>query len=171
MVATVDTGVQFDHPALAASYRGKNANGTLTHDHNWFDAINNCPDTAVPCDRTGHGTHVTGTMTGANGIGVAPGTPSVVPPLTVPPPSAAAGVPVARATPDTAAARASEMRVMHEFLPSEWMDRAVAMISSGEPPWPAAKAPDTAGGRARTRFTACSRAPRGVRQPYCPSAD
>lgn len=72
VVANIDSGVQFDHPDLAASYRGRNPDGTVTHDYNWFDPARVCPS-AAPCDNNGHGTHVMGTMTGANGIGVAPG--------------------------------------------------------------------------------------------------
>ncbi|HEX4817990.1 MAG TPA: S8 family serine peptidase [Nonomuraea sp.] len=72
VVATIDSGAQFDHPDLAASYRGRGADGTVTHDYNWFDPAGVCPASA-PCDNNGHGTHVMGTMVGANGIGVAPG--------------------------------------------------------------------------------------------------
>ncbi|GII57742.1 hypothetical protein Pth03_61310 [Planotetraspora thailandica] len=72
VVANVDTGVQFDHPALAAQYRGKNADGTVDHNYNWFDPAGVCPSDA-PCDNYGHGTHTMGTMVGADGIGVAPG--------------------------------------------------------------------------------------------------
>lgn len=72
VLATIDSGVQFDHPELAASYRGKNPDGSVTHDYNWFDPARVCP-TSAPCDNNGHGTHVTGTLAGAGGIGVAPG--------------------------------------------------------------------------------------------------
>ncbi|WP_436757587.1 S8 family serine peptidase [Streptosporangium sp. V21-05] len=76
VVANIDTGVQFDHPALAAKYRGKSADGTVDHDYNWFDPAGICSGTA-PCDNNGHGTHTMGTMVGddggANTIGVAPG--------------------------------------------------------------------------------------------------
>ncbi|GAA0460401.1 hypothetical protein Ade02nite_14670 [Paractinoplanes deccanensis] len=74
-VASIDTGVQFDHPALVGSYRGNNGDGTFTHDYNWFDAASACGGGA-PCDTNGHGTHTMGTMAGADGanqIGVAPG--------------------------------------------------------------------------------------------------
>lgn len=72
-IANIDTGVQFDHPALVASYRGNNGDGTFDHDYNWFDAAGTCD---TPCDEDGHGTHTMGTMAGADGanqIGVAPG--------------------------------------------------------------------------------------------------
>nr|BFE86875.1 hypothetical protein GCM10020093_094760 [Planobispora longispora] len=75
VVANIDTGVQFDHPALADRYRGRNADGTLGHDYNWFDPAGVCP-AAEPCDNNDHGTHTMGTMVGgegANVIGVAPG--------------------------------------------------------------------------------------------------
>src|SRR5688572_8996918 len=63
VVATIDTGVQSDHPALAARYRGNLGNGTVDHNYNWFDPSQVCgqPST-VPCDNIGHGTHVLGTM-------------------------------------------------------------------------------------------------------------
>ncbi|MGW4410596.1 S8 family serine peptidase [Nonomuraea sp. NPDC004702] len=72
VVASIDSGVQYDHPDLAASYRGRNPDGSYTHDYSWFDPARVCPS-AAPCDNNGHGTHVMGTMAGANGIGVAPG--------------------------------------------------------------------------------------------------
>lgn len=71
-VASIDTGVQFDHPQLVGSYRGNNGDGTFTHDYNWYDAAGACAGDA-PCDTNGHGTHTMGTMAGATDIGVAPG--------------------------------------------------------------------------------------------------
>lgn len=75
VIANVDTGVQFDHPALVNQYRGNNHDGTFSHDYNWFDSSGAC--LAAPCDRQGHGTHTMGTMVGSDGgdnqIGVAPG--------------------------------------------------------------------------------------------------
>lgn len=77
VVGNIDTGVQFDHPALAGSYRGNNGDGTFTHDYNWLDTAGACAGT--PCDvdaRSSHGTHTMGTMVGASAtdrIGVAPG--------------------------------------------------------------------------------------------------
>ncbi|MER5896742.1 S8 family serine peptidase [Streptomyces sp. NPDC001876] len=72
VVANIDSGVQYDHPALQAAYRGTKADGTYSHDYNWFDPASVCA-TAAPCDNNGHGTHTMGTMVGADGIGVAPG--------------------------------------------------------------------------------------------------
>lgn len=77
VVATIDTGVQWDHPALKAKYRGYNTStGTVSHSYNWFDATR--AGKATPYDDLDHGTHVTGTMVGSepngtNQIGVAPG--------------------------------------------------------------------------------------------------
>lgn len=76
VVASIDTGVQWNHPALKEQYRGYNAaSGDVNHDFNWFDAT---VGQATPYDDVGHGTHVTGTMVGSepngsNQIGVAPG--------------------------------------------------------------------------------------------------
>ena len=76
VVASIDTGVQWDHPALKEKYRGYNAStGQVNHDYNWFDAT---AGRTTPYDDQGHGTHVTGTMVGSepngtNKIGVAPG--------------------------------------------------------------------------------------------------
>ncbi|MFD2762951.1 S8 family serine peptidase [Micromonospora eburnea] len=72
-VANIDTGVQFDHPALVSSYRGNNGDGTFDHNYNWYNAAGTCA--AAPCDSNGHGTHTMGTMAGSDGanqIGVAP---------------------------------------------------------------------------------------------------
>lgn len=77
-VASIDTGVQFDHPALVGKYRGNQGNGTFDHNYNWFDPSNTCGNPSLaPCDNAGHGTHTMGTMIGddstGNQIGVAPG--------------------------------------------------------------------------------------------------
>ncbi|WP_156038440.1 S8 family serine peptidase [Actinoalloteichus caeruleus] len=76
-VGSIDTGAQYDHPALVDSYRGNLGSG-FDHDHNWFDPASVCGSPSpAPCDNNSHGTHVTGTMTGDDGgdnqIGVAPG--------------------------------------------------------------------------------------------------
>lgn len=73
-VSSLDSGVQFDHPALVDSYRGNNGDGTFDHDYNFYDSRGVCP-TDAPCDDNGHGTHTMGTMVGDDGtnhIGVAP---------------------------------------------------------------------------------------------------
>ncbi|MET3575197.1 S8 family serine peptidase [Bhargavaea ullalensis] len=76
VVASIDTGVQWDHPALKEKYRGYNAaTGEVDHDFSWFDAT---VGRGAPYDDQGHGTHVTGTMVGSepngnNQVGVAPG--------------------------------------------------------------------------------------------------
>jgi subtilisin family serine protease len=82
VIAGADTGVQWDHPALKAKYRGWD--GTVAkHDYNWHDSVHSgtgpCGfDSPAPCDDYGHGTHTVGTVVGAdssgtNQIGVAPG--------------------------------------------------------------------------------------------------
>ncbi|WP_117208943.1 S8 family serine peptidase [Allorhizocola rhizosphaerae] len=77
VVGSIDTGAQSDHPALAQQYRGRNADGSVSHDYNWFDPARICSGNgALPCDNSGHGTHTIGTMVGDDGagnqIGVAP---------------------------------------------------------------------------------------------------
>ncbi|MEU4244425.1 carboxypeptidase regulatory-like domain-containing protein [Actinoplanes sp. NPDC026619] len=75
VVANIDTGVQYDHPALVNQYRGRQADGTFDHNYNWYDPARVCGD-AAPCDGNDHGTHTMGTMVGDDGtnhIGVAPG--------------------------------------------------------------------------------------------------
>ncbi|WP_339262063.1 S8 family serine peptidase [Solibacillus sp. FSL W7-1472] len=77
VVASIDTGVQWDHPALKEKYRGYNkATGEVSHDYSWYDSTS--AGRATPYDDVDHGTHVTGTMVGSeqngsNQIGVAPG--------------------------------------------------------------------------------------------------
>ncbi|GGS21267.1 hypothetical protein Snoj_22320 [Streptomyces nojiriensis] len=76
VVANIDSGVDYTHPAVNNQYRGKKADGTYDHAYNWFDPAGVCT-TAAPCDNNDHGTHTMGTMVGddggANKIGVAPG--------------------------------------------------------------------------------------------------
>jgi subtilisin family serine protease len=78
VVGTIDTGVEYSHPALLNSYRGLAGDGTLDHSYNWHDPSSICgsPST-VPCDNAGHGTHTMGTIAGDDAgeaqIGVAPG--------------------------------------------------------------------------------------------------
>ena len=99
VIASQDTGVQWDHPALQAAYRGwvtqtvtttltatGNVTTTVNHVYNWFDAwgldgrpITCAQDAQIPCDDHGHGTHTVGTMVGdataqgASILGMAPG--------------------------------------------------------------------------------------------------
>jgi subtilisin family serine protease len=77
VVATIDTGAQFDHPALVNQYRGLASDGSVDHNYNWFDPSNVCGFPSItPCDNAGHGTHTMGTIVGDDGgenqIGVAP---------------------------------------------------------------------------------------------------
>ncbi|MEE6451686.1 S8 family serine peptidase [Gottfriedia acidiceleris] len=78
VVGSIDTGVQWDHPALKTKYRGYNpANPDKpNNEFNWFDATEQ--NGQEPYDDVGHGTHTVGTMVGSepngtNKIGVAPG--------------------------------------------------------------------------------------------------
>ncbi|MFE4591398.1 S8 family serine peptidase [Streptomyces laurentii] len=76
VVASIDSGVQYDHPAVKTAYRGLKPDGSYDHNYNWFDPAKVCAG-ATPCDNNGHGTHTMGTMVGddggANQVGVAPG--------------------------------------------------------------------------------------------------
>ena len=78
VVASVDTGVDFTHPALVNQYRGNLGGGEFDHNYNWWDPTGICG--GEPCDNAGHGTHTMGTMVGGDGpgpftpdVGVAPG--------------------------------------------------------------------------------------------------
>lgn len=75
VVGSIDTGVEWTHPALQSRFRGYDPGnpGSPVLEGNWFDAVNG---QSTPYDDNGHGTHVTGTMVGSDGenqIGVAPG--------------------------------------------------------------------------------------------------
>lgn len=74
VVGSIDTGVQWDHPALIRQYRGWNGT-TANHNYNWADFESDVPAQA-PFDDYAHGTHVTGIMVGDDGgsnhVGVAP---------------------------------------------------------------------------------------------------
>lgn len=70
VIASQDTGVEWDHPALQAQYRGVTGD-SVDHRYNWFDAWPDAgrparcdADLQVPCDDHGHGTHTVGTMIG-----------------------------------------------------------------------------------------------------------
>ncbi len=71
VVANIDTGVDFLHPALLTRYRGYDPHGLYVHTCNWFDATGG--GATYPVDGHGHGTHTMGTIAGGEGIGVAPG--------------------------------------------------------------------------------------------------
>lgn len=75
-VGIMDTGVDWQHPALQMQYRGYKPDGLSVHEGNWFCTTNE--GYVYPYDGYGHGTHVTGTAVGRQdaagvGIGVAPG--------------------------------------------------------------------------------------------------
>ncbi|MGV3487087.1 MAG: S8 family serine peptidase [Tuberibacillus sp.] len=75
VVASIDTGVQWDHPALKEKYRGYNpANPNQPNNElNWFDAVSG---QSSPYDDIGHGSHTMGTIVGSTSdrnIGIAPG--------------------------------------------------------------------------------------------------
>ncbi len=80
VVASIDTGVDFTHPALTRQYRGRQGDGTLDHNYNWYDPAGICgAPSLAPCDNAGHGTHTMGIIVGedeqdpaATRIGVAP---------------------------------------------------------------------------------------------------
>ncbi|MBX5476836.1 MAG: S8 family serine peptidase [Clostridia bacterium] len=76
VVGSMDTGVDWTHPALHDNWRGYDpTTGTVDPTYSWFDAVNG---ESMPYDDHGHGTHTTGTavgraVNGQNVIGVAPG--------------------------------------------------------------------------------------------------
>ena len=77
VVASMDTGVRYTHPALTAHYRGYLGPGMYNHNYNWFDPKGIYSE---PIDSNGHGTHTTGTMAASGdgtlnqpAVGVAPG--------------------------------------------------------------------------------------------------
>ncbi|GIO25903.1 S8 family peptidase [Ornithinibacillus bavariensis] len=76
VVANIDTGVEWEHPALKEKYRGYNsATGQVDHTYSFYDPVNG---RTTPYDIDGHGTHTMGTMvgsepSGSNQVGVAPG--------------------------------------------------------------------------------------------------
>jgi len=81
VIGLLDTGCEWEHPALRDQYRGWNG-ATADHDYNWYDAVHTgsgpCGhDSPEPCDDIGHGTFVLGAAVGNDDagpqIGLAPG--------------------------------------------------------------------------------------------------
>jgi uncharacterized repeat protein (TIGR01451 family) len=75
-VAIMDTGVDWQHPALQAQYRGYKPGGLTSHHGNWFCTTDKAY--VYPVDGHGHGTHVAGLAVGTEdatgrAIGMAPG--------------------------------------------------------------------------------------------------
>jgi hypothetical protein len=60
VVANIDTGVQWDHPALDQAFKCPGDPGNPAC---WEDPSNICPG-GTACDNNGHGTHTMGTMVG-----------------------------------------------------------------------------------------------------------
>ncbi len=75
VVANLDSGVDWQHPALLSKYRGYRPGGLSIHFGNWYVATNE--NYLYPGDGNGHGTHTMGTMVADDGqgnrLGVAPG--------------------------------------------------------------------------------------------------
>jgi uncharacterized repeat protein (TIGR01451 family) len=73
VVANMDTGVDWTHPALQSKYRGSGGD----HNYNWYDCTGKYP--SAPADGDSHGTHTMGVMIGSDPgsnyhIGMAPDT-------------------------------------------------------------------------------------------------
>ncbi|NLG27685.1 MAG: S8 family serine peptidase, partial [Chloroflexi bacterium] len=85
VIASMDTGVDWTHPALQRQYRGFNPAepAASTHHYNWFDPSGTYPTAPGPnvpglSTYSDHGTHTVGTLVGATAdgverVGVAPG--------------------------------------------------------------------------------------------------
>lgn len=80
-VASIDSGVAVEHPALVAQYRGYLGPDSFAHDYNWYDpqGILEVPGESNP---SSHGTHTMGSIVGRSinvtggtmpAVGVAPG--------------------------------------------------------------------------------------------------
>ncbi len=81
VVANIDSGVYYAHPALVAQYRGNLGGGGFEHDYNWWDPTGDYPEPSpiegpYPLGQD-HGTHTMGVIVGddqlGHQIGVAPG--------------------------------------------------------------------------------------------------
>ncbi len=77
-VASIDSGVEYTHPALVNQYRGNKGGGVFDHNYNWYNPNN--INSVFPSDSGYHGTHTMGTMVASSGasanepaVGVAPG--------------------------------------------------------------------------------------------------
>jgi uncharacterized repeat protein (TIGR01451 family) len=75
-VAIMDTGVDWQHPALQSQYRGYKPGGMAIHEGNWLCTTDE--GYLYPVDGYGHGTHVAGIAVGSRdatgqAIGMAPG--------------------------------------------------------------------------------------------------
>jgi hypothetical protein len=72
-IAILGPGVDFQHPALARQYRGRQPSGSVSHDYNWADFYGAEP---YPTDPTGNGTFYAALALGddsvGNQVGVAP---------------------------------------------------------------------------------------------------
>lgn len=76
VVANIDTGVDWTHPALHSSYRGWDP-AAPQHDYHWMDVTPTGAPAQEPNDFNNHGTHTMGTMVGSDPardiiVGVAP---------------------------------------------------------------------------------------------------
>ncbi len=72
VVANVDSGVDWQHPALQSRYRGyAPGGGPVNHALHWHCSTDE--GFVYPNDNHGHGTHTMGTIVGLGGIGLAPG--------------------------------------------------------------------------------------------------
>jgi len=60
VVANMDTGVDWTHPALQSKYGGSDGD----HNYNWYDCTGTYP--SAPADGDGHGTHTMGTIVGSD---------------------------------------------------------------------------------------------------------
>jgi len=74
VVGSLDSGVEYTHPALVNHYRGNLGGGNFDHNYNWYDGVAGSP---VPIDYSWHGTVTMGPIVGDDGagnqIGMAPG--------------------------------------------------------------------------------------------------